>query len=94
VPPSSSTPRKQPATRTRTAPVKLIESEEEEVSVWQEMQQEIRVSLPAFLCSLFVHLVLLVLLAVIALPVFSPDVLDLTFSIGEDNLPTIDDLRT
>ncbi len=92
VPPSSSTPRKQPATRTRTAPVKLIESEEEEVSVWQEMQQEIRVSLPAFLCSLFVHLVLLVLLAVIALPVFSPDVLDLTFSIGEDNLPTIDDL--
>lgn len=91
-PPSSTTPRKTSATRARTSPVKLIESEEEEGSVWQEMQHEIRVSLPAFLCSLFVHLVLLVLLAVIALPVFSPDVLDLTFSIGEDNLPTIDDL--
>lgn len=69
-----------------------IESDRDEVSTWDDLQQEFRVSLPAFLSSLFVHLILLILLAIISLPVLSPEVLDLTFSVGQDDLPSVDDL--
>ena len=69
-----------------------IESDRDEVSTWAALQQEFRVSLPAFLSSLFVHLILLILLAIISLPVLSPEILDLTFSVGQDDLPSVEDL--